>query len=233
MRRKDGPSLLTCRLMDLVEVWTTCTANDIQLDRSQLELLERYHHDLEYWNEKVNMVSRADIIRLWERHIIHSLLLLKYVSFKQKARVLDVGTGGGLPGLPLKIARQDLLITLVDSIAKKATMVRMFAQHTELKDIVVLAQRVEALQQQPHYRASFDVIVSRAVAPTATLLTWTQGLLAPKGQYAFLKGGDISEELDEARRQFPKMYIEEHALEALGLPWLVEDHKKVVLCRPV
>lgn len=216
--------------MELVDVWTTCSANHIQLEREQMETLERYHNDLRYWNERVNMVSRKDVDRLWERHILHSLMLLKYVSLKPKARVLDVGTGGGLPGLPIKIARPDILITLVDSIAKKATMVEMFAQHTFLKDITVMSRRVETLADQQHYRRSFDVIVSRAVAPTMQLLQWTENLLADGGTCAFLKGGDLAAELDEARAAFPGWTITEQPMSALGLPWLTEDEKKVVLC---
>lgn len=216
--------------MELVDVWTTCSANHIPLEREQMETLERYHNELRYWNERVNMVSRKDVDRLWERHILHSLMLLKYVAFKPKARVLDVGTGGGLPGLPIKIARPDILITLVDSITKKTTMVEMFAQHTELKDITVLTTRVETLVEHRHYRRAFDVIISRAVAPTGQLLEWIHDLLAPGGTCAFLKGGDLAQELSEARTLFPDWLITEHPMEAMGLPWLAHDDKKVVLC---
>jgi 16S rRNA G527 N7-methylase RsmG len=122
----DGPG-------SLVDLWTMLSANGIALSKEQMDVLDRYQRDLRYWNERVNMISRKDADNIWDRHIVHSLSLLKYVSLAPKARVLDVGTGGGLPGIPLKIARPDLRVTMVDSIAKKMKMVEMFAKHTELK----------------------------------------------------------------------------------------------------
>ncbi|MBK6760935.1 MAG: class I SAM-dependent methyltransferase [Ignavibacteria bacterium] len=117
--------------MTPVDFWTTCSANNIVIDKAQVDALKRYHDELLYWNKKVNMISRKDEENVWERHILHSLTLMKYVTFPQKARVLDVGTGGGLPGLPIKIARPDLKMLLVDSIRKKTSMTDMFAQHTD------------------------------------------------------------------------------------------------------
>jgi len=217
--------------MELIDAWTTCSANRIQLDRQHMEILERYHNDLRYWNEKVNMVSRKDIDQLWERHILHSLMLLKYAEFKPKARVLDIGTGGGLPGIPLKIARPDLRVTLVDSIAKKMKLVEMFAKHTEFKDLIPVTARVETLCDDPHYRGQFDVIVSRAVARTSQLISWSRPLLAPSGFYALLKGGDLQDELEEARQDHPDAEIIETPILAVGLPWFTTDAKKVITCR--
>jgi len=217
--------------MDLIDVWTTLSANHIPLDREQMESLERYHNELRYWNERVNMVSRKDVDHLWERHIVHSLMLLRYAEFKPKARVLDIGTGGGLPGIPLKIARPDLRVTLVDSIAKKMKMVTMFAQHTAFKDITPVTARVETLIERPHYRGAFDVIVSRAVARTSMLISWTRPLLSKGGYYALLKGGDLREELDEARHDHPGVVITETPIDVLGMPWFKSDEKKVITCR--
>lgn len=214
-----------------IDVWTTCAANGIMLTKPQIDALTRFHNDLQYWNEKVNLVSRNDIEHLWVRHIIHSLLLLKYIDFKQKARVLDVGTGGGLPGVPLKIARPDLRVVLVDSIKKKLKMAAMFAEHTGLKDITAVSARAEDLGKVPHYRGSFDVIVSRAVAPIVDIVSWTQPLIAKHGTWALLKGGDLTKEVEEACSAFPGLVVEVKLIDAFGLRQFAADEKKVVTCR--
>jgi len=211
-----------------IDFWTTCSANSIVLDKEQMERLTRYHDELKYWNARVNMVSRKDESHLWDRHILHSLVILKYVNIPKKARVLDIGTGGGLPGIPIKIARPDVRMLLVDSIRKKISMTQMFAEHTGLKDVEARCARVEDLVTETHYRAAFDVIISRAVARTAALLSWSSPLLAPTGIYAFLKGGDLTEELDEAREMFPDAKITVHNVKLFGAPWFEADEKKVV-----
>ncbi|MFN4909075.1 MAG: 16S rRNA (guanine(527)-N(7))-methyltransferase RsmG [Bacteroidota bacterium] len=217
--------------MTPLDFWTTCSANDIVLDKPQVDTLQRYHDELIYWNAKVNMISRRDELNVWERHILHSLCILKYVPIRQKARVLDVGTGGGLPGIPIKVARPDVKMLLADSIRKKVTMTAMFAQHTGLKDIKAIVTRVEDLADEPHYIGAFDVVVSRAVARTATLLEWIRPLLKPTAVCAFLKGGDLDEEIAEAREMFPKAHIEAIAIDMFGAPAFLEDQKKVVVCR--
>jgi 16S rRNA (guanine527-N7)-methyltransferase len=217
--------------MTPLDFWTTCSANDILLEKEQVDALKRYHDELIYWNAKVNMISRKDEVNVWDRHILHSLTILKYVNIRPKARVLDVGTGGGLPGIPIKIARPDLKMLLVDSIKKKATMAGMFAQHTMLKDIAVKASRCEDLAREPHYMGSFDVVISRAVARTAMLLDWVRPLVKPNAVCAFLKGGDLNEEIAEAKAAFKGVRIDVVPLEIFGVPMFTQDEKKVVVCR--
>jgi 16S rRNA (guanine527-N7)-methyltransferase len=217
--------------MTPLEFWTACSSNGIVLEKMQVDTLERYHDELLYWNQRVNMISRKDEDNVWERHILHSLTILKYIDIKEKARVLDVGTGGGLPGIPLKVARPDIKITLVDSIKKKTTMAEMFGSHTGLKDITVLGARTEELALQNMFRANYDVVVSRAVARTGLVLSWITGLVKPTSVCAFLKGGDLSEEIAEATIMHPGWTITEHAIRVFGQPWFEENEKKVVVCR--
>lgn len=217
--------------MTPLDFWTTCSANDIVLEKEQVDALKRYHDELIYWNAKVNMISRKDEDNVWDRHILHSLAILKYVTIRPKARVLDVGTGGGLPGIPIKIARPDLKMLLVDSIKKKATMTAMFAQHTMLKDISVQATRAEDLAREPHYIGAFDVVISRAVARTAMLLEWVRPLVKPNAVCAFLKGGDLDEEIAEATSAFKGVQIDVIPLDIFGVPMFTQDEKKVVVCR--
>lgn len=212
------------------------------LTREQMDSLTRFHDDLLYWNARVNLISRKDEEQIWVRHILHSLLLLKYVEFKPKARVLDVGTGGGLPGLPIKIARPDVKLTLVDSVAKKMKMVSMFAQHTGLKDIEVKTSRVETLADDRHYHRYFDVIISRGVASAKNVIEWTRPLLNPKGCWAFLKGGDLTEERNELKPESTtgngtngekpgRIVIEEVLIDCFGVPQFKQDEKKVLICQ--
>ncbi len=217
--------------MTPLDFWTTCSANGIVLDKDQVDTLQRYHDELIYWNAKVNMISRRDELNIWERHILHSLCILKYVEIRPKARVLDVGTGGGLPGLPIKIARPDVKMLLTDSIRKKVTMTQMFAQHTGLKDVKAMAVRVEELAHDPHYIGAFDVVVSRAVARTAMLLQWIRPLLKPNAVCAFLKGGDLNEEIAEATSAMSNVNIQVIDIDMFGVPTFLADQKKVVVCR--
>jgi 16S rRNA (guanine527-N7)-methyltransferase len=217
--------------MDKIDFWTTCSSNDIELDAEQMHSLERYHNELLYWNQSVNLISRKDENNVWERHILHSLTLLKYGTVPHKARVLDVGTGAGLPGIPLKIARPDLRILLTDSIRKKITATGMFAEHTGLKDISAMTTRVEDLANTANYRGHFDVIVSRAVAPISELLTWTSRLRAPGGVWYFLKGGDLREEIAAAKEVFPDVKITEQLIDMFGAPWFATEEKKVIAIR--
>lgn len=215
----------------LVDVWTLLSSAGIVLSKDQMESLQRYHDDLLYWNQRVNMISRKDVDQVWERHILHSLMILRYAEFPVRARVLDIGTGGGLPGIPLKIAREDIKLTMVDSIKKKVSMVRMFAEHTGLKDITVELARVEQLAENPKYSGGFDVIVSRAVAPLADLVSWSKPLLSARGQYVILKGGDLTEEIAQARHMFPRLSVVETPIDAFGMPWFKVDQKKVLTCK--
>jgi len=153
----------------------------------QFELMVILYQD---WNEKVNVISRKDTEHIIERHILHSLALAKFKHFKRDSWTLDLGTGGGFPGLPLAIIFPKANFHLVDSIGKKIMVVNEIAQALELKNVKIEQERAENLIGSYHY------IVSRAVAPTMQLLAWTKHL-ALKGttEYMFLKGGDLTEEL--------------------------------------
>ncbi len=216
--------------MTNIGCWTACSSNNIVLSKEQVFALERYVGELCNWNQQVNMISRKDEHNVWEKHILHSLCLLVYTDFRPKARVLDVGTGGGLPGIPLKIARPDLRVTLVDSIKKKAQMTKMFAEHTMLKNLDVVHGRVEDIVTAKNMVGAFDVVVSRAVAPISELIGWTKPAAASGCTFAFLKGGDLAEEIQDAKRIFPEMKVKEQAIQLFGVPSFFEDHKKVVTC---
>lgn len=219
--------------MDLTEFWTICSANGIPLEVEQLHAIERYANEIAYWNEKVNMISRKDIPNILDRHILHSLMICKYAEFPQKGWVLDIGTGGGFPGIPLAIARPDLRILLTDSIAKKVKMTEMFASHTGRRDVKARCIRVEDLSREKDMVGKFDRITARAVAPLASLMDWSESLLKNNGQYVFLKGGDLSEEIADAQKKFPKYEYIEIQIDCVGYPYFKEEQKKVIIVKPL
>lgn len=181
---------------------------------SDQALLEKYFPDLspfqlaqfndfailfKDWNSKVNMVSRKDMDHLFERHILHSLGIAKVLQFKKGTKVLDIGTGGGFPGIPLAILFSDVEFVLVDSIGKKIKVVNEIAQELNLKNVIGIHQRAEKVNDK------FDFIVSRAVTRLVNFLPWTKGKILMdsknelKNGLLYLKGGDLTEELNEVK----------------------------------
>ena len=177
------------------------------LQRKQLEQL--YPLYLE-WNAKINVVSRKDFEFLYERHILHSLAIAKVIRFNPGAEVLDLGTGGGFPGIPLAIFFPDVQFTLVDSIGKKIKVAEEITLALELKNVKLINGRVEDIKDR-----RFDFIVSRAVAQISELLRWSRKLIKPKPVHALpngwllLKGGNLKEEINAVSRQ---EYIEKYPI---------------------
>lgn len=164
------------------------------------------------WNEKINVISRKDIDSLFEKHILHSLAIAKFISFRPETQVLDIGTGGGFPGVPLSIFFPEVSFTMCDSIAKKITVAETISKTLALENTDFVVGRVEQLKEK------FDFIVSRAVAPCEQLYRWTQGYIEednsnPKfNGYLLLKGGDLREELKALKQVNKKLIIEEFPL---------------------
>ncbi len=215
--------------MEFSEFWTICSTNGIVLDKKQLDDFRRFHDELIYWNEKVNMISRKDYDNLLEKHFIHSLSILKYINPKKKARCLDIGTGGGFPGIPLKLARPDLHMLMIDSTGKKVKMAEMFAQHTGLKNISALKIRAEELAASKRYRGQFDYVFARAVTNTLSLIHWSKRILRPEGKIVLLKGGDLKDEIQEAMNDIRGLSVKEYDLNLLGVPSFKEDEKKLLV----
>jgi 16S rRNA (guanine527-N7)-methyltransferase len=168
------------------------------LSTEQQALFEKAFVLYAEWNDQINVISRKDIDYFYERHVLHSLAITKVQPFEKGQHVLDVGTGGGFPGIPLAIFYPDVQFTLVDSIAKKIKVVNEVAQALGLTNVKAVWGRVEE-QTGP-----FDYAVTRAVAPAETLLYWLGIPQKPKGKIKSLKikksllalkGGDLEEEL--------------------------------------
>jgi len=168
--------------------------NDDQLRK--FKQLESLYQD---WNLKINVVSRKDIDELYLRHVLHSLGIAKVIHFKDGSKILDVGTGGGFPGIPLAILFPECSFHLVDSIAKKLKVVDEVVEGLGLTNIKTTHSRVEDIN------GKYDFIVSRAVAAMPTFVHWVKGKVAKaqnhelKNGILYLKGGDLTEELKNYR----------------------------------
>lgn len=216
--------------MELSEFWTLCSANGIVLDKKQLEMFTRFIEELLYWNQKVNVISRKDEENVVVNHIIHSLTVLKHIKLPLKARCLDVGTGGGLPGIPITIANPTIHMLLVDSIGKKVKIADMLAKHTGIRTIGAITARAEELKKDKKYLQNFDFIFSRAVTRIDKVYTWVREIMKPDGKLILYKGGDCSEEILEAKRIYPELNIEEIPIKFLGIDWFEANEKKLLVC---
>jgi len=147
------------------------------------------------WNKRINVVSRKDIAHLYERHVLHSLAIAKVVGFAPGAGVLDVGTGGGFPGLPLAILFPETNFNLIDSVGKKLKVVDAITEALQLQNIATQHIRAEQLT------GKYDFAVSRAVTSLSAFLPWMNGKFKKQNQHTlpngmfFLKGGDLADEL--------------------------------------
>ena len=148
---------------------------------------------LKEWNEKINVISRKDTDELYERHILPCLAFLEIAAFPAGARVLDLGCGGGLPGLPLAIAHPDVSFTLLDSVGKKTIVAEAIANEMDLKNITVINDRAENIKQR------FDFITGRAVTALPRFLEWAKPMLSaselPNAGIYYWKGGELEAEI--------------------------------------
>lgn len=154
------------------------------------------------WNNKINVISRKDVENLYVNHILHSLGIAKVVSFQKDCEVLDVGTGGGFPGIPLAILFPEARFHLVDSIGKKITVVREISNALGLKNVEAEQARAEELKRK------YDFIVSRAVTRMREFYGWVrnkskaQSKHSPDNGILYLKGGDLDEEMNELKKPY-------------------------------
>lgn len=192
---QQGPELVFSHFPKLTEA-----------QRAQFEQLGPLYAE---WNSQINVISRKDIDLLYERHVLHSLGVALAGAIQPDMQVLDIGTGGGFPGIPLAIMYPQTRFRLVDSIGKKIKVVQAVADALGLKNVVASHERAEKVH------GSFDYITARAVTRTKGLLTWSRDKVKPGGGMLLLKGSGLDEELAEALRTH-HYWIKEHKRIALS-----------------
>lgn len=169
------------------------------LTEEQIAQFDQLYELYSFWNAQINVISRKDIDELYERHILHSLGIAKFISFKAGTSILDVGTGGGFPGIPLAILFPEVQFHLVDSIGKKIKVVTEVAAALGLKNLRASHLRAEQVPDQ------YDFVVSRAVTRLIDFYPWVKGKFKKQSINAvpngilYLKGGDLAEEVSESR----------------------------------
>lgn len=194
------------------------------LTKTQTEQFAQLQSLYADWNEKVNVVSRKDIENLYERHVLHSLGIAKVFKFPSDTDILDVGTGGGFPGIPLAILFPESSFHLIDSIGKKVVVVKNICDILELMNVKAEQIRAEAIKGK-----KYDYVVSRAVAQLKDFYPWIKhkykpaNEAAPKCGLLYLKGGDLNQEIKESKLKKVKV----HSLEKF-FPESFFETKKVV-----
>ncbi|MFH0865816.1 MAG: 16S rRNA (guanine(527)-N(7))-methyltransferase RsmG [Bacteroidota bacterium] len=195
--------MLLCHVMEIIKKYF---ALDPQQEKQFTALGEIYS----LWNEKINVISRKDIGNLYEHHILHSLIIAKVIQFRNGTKVLDAGTGGGFPGIPLAIMFPDVNFLLVDSVGKKITVVKAVAEEIGLKNVHAIQSRVENTD------GAFDFVVSRAVTELPEFYMWVKNKISKTGfndlpnGLLYLKGGDFSDELKKVRKKYKIYNLEDY-----------------------
>ncbi|MCI5080375.1 MAG: 16S rRNA (guanine(527)-N(7))-methyltransferase RsmG [Saprospiraceae bacterium] len=176
------------------------------LSERQIEQIRQLGELYKEWNQKINVISRKDIDQVYDHHILHSMAIAQFIEFKPGAKILDLGTGGGLPGIPMAILFPETDFVLVDGTRKKITVVQEIAQALGLENVDARHQRAEEIKKE-----KFDFVICRAVASMDKLIEWSFRLIKEDQQHVWpnglitLKGGDLRAELKALPKGF---YIE-------------------------
>jgi 16S rRNA (guanine527-N7)-methyltransferase len=218
--------------------------NGVEIGLAQIALMKKYVDLLAQKNTSINLVSRKDIDYIWERHILHSISPLKYFSFLPQSKILDLGTGGGLPGIPLKILCPQTKMTLLDSINKKIAAVEEFIKKLDLENTSTYCGRVEDLEKV--FSKKFDFIICRAVTNLRDLINWSFPLLntyrhnsdkknistkqtLEHGTLIVYKGGNIDEEIKDAELHCNYKSLKIIDLKFTGIDATILSDKKIIL----
>lgn len=175
-----------------------CEKNNIQISNEEIEKLYIYMKEILEWNEKVNVTAIKDEKEFIVKHFIDSLTIEKYIANGEK--VLDIGTGAGFPGIPIKITKNKSHVDLVDSVNKKLNVIRDIIPKIKVEDIECIHTRAEDLAKNVKYRESYDVVTSRAVANLTTLVEYMLPFAKVGGKIICMKGPNVEEELTESKK---------------------------------
>jgi len=194
--------------------------NDLPLSQIQLNQFEIYYNELLKWNPKANLISKNDESRIVERHFLESALLSLLNEFQGGLSVLDLGTGGGFPGIPLQIVTPDLQLTVLDSKRWKGLFLKHLIEVLELQNTEVLCERAEAAAENEEYRNRFDRVVCRAVTDLSALYRLSRPFLKSGGNLVALKGSRLNNELNRFKAEYPGVSFEVKPFPGTGVSHL-------------
>lgn len=196
------------------------------LTEKQIEQFDRLEELYQEWNSKINVVSRKDMDQFYVHHVLHSLGIAKVMGFQPGTKILDIGTGGGFPGIPLAILFPDTHFHLVDSIGKKITVVKEVAKALKLSNVEAQQARAESLVRK------YDFVISRAVTRMINFYPWVKGKIKREDFNEFqngilyLKGGDVDEEMEELDKSYVTYHLSDYFKEdffetkkVVYMPW--------------
>ncbi|HEY9166823.1 MAG TPA: 16S rRNA (guanine(527)-N(7))-methyltransferase RsmG [Candidatus Kryptonia bacterium] len=216
-----------------------CEQNGLSINRHQADQFEKYRDLLLSWNANLNLISRKDELNFYSNHILNSISFLFLTRLKSDARLVDLGTGGGLPGIPLKIIYPDMEILLIDSISKKTAAVSDIVGKMGLSSVKVVNARAEEVARAREFQGHFDYVVSRAAGKLDQVIKWSRGFLrelemletgfVPGGTALVLKGGDFKGELLHSRNLKYVESVEVVDIIFKGMDQITNVDKKLVL----
>jgi len=220
------------------------------INNQQQRLLKEYVESLLEWNTKINLISRKDTENVWTQQILASTSFLFTFELEPYSSVIDIGTGGGLPGIPIAILRPDLRFVLIDSIRKKINAVQNIINSLGLKNVSFFCGRAEDLSNKQELQNNFDYVIARAVSATKDIIQWGKPFiktgkqydakacnsnkkqLIPRGSIILLKGGDISAEIEEAKIKHRPQNIQIFPIVIDGNDSIQLFDKKIVIIKP-
>ncbi len=186
--------------LDLLDLFKNI---DIVLTEEQILKFERYKCELLVWNPRSNLISKNDESRIVERHFFESAALVGLGLFNHITSVLDLGTGAGFPGVPIKIIKPQITLTLMDSRKIKTLFLKNLVKELSLENVSVVCERAENLKNHQHMKNKFDVVLSRAVGDVTKVFQWAQPFLKKAGVFVTIKGTKLEDELQIFQAEFP------------------------------
>lgn len=187
--------------MDYFDILDVATHKEgLNLNQQQYNNFIKYKDMIKEWNQKINLTAITEDEDIIKKHFIDSIKIFKFQELKEAKKVIDIGTGGGFPGIPIKIVKDDLKITLLDSLKKRITFLDEVVNELDLKDVETIHGRAEDFARDKKYREQYDVAVSRAVANMTVLSEFCIPFVKKGGYFVALKGPSIKEELNEAQK---------------------------------
>ena len=207
------------------------TELEITLEPSQLVLFEKYYQMVIDTNKSINLTAIIDEKEFIVKHLIDSLTCLHVIYIKKGARVLDVGTGAGFPGIPLAVYRPDILLTMVEATEKKVRFLEEVMQGLALRNIEIIHTRAEDFGRKKAYREKYDIVVSRAVAPLAVLAEYCLPPLRTNGVFISMKGPNIKEEVITAQNALAVLGGVVEDTIGIRLPYLGDERKLIIISK--